>query len=172
MEIKLKVSVTTKELFNFMLYHTYTSFSGYIGLLLSFCALSALVVTWGNPIITTSYKIVLLLTGLLFTVIQPLVLYLKSNKQVKKNEAINKPLIYTFSEREIKVSQDEENIEYSYNEVLKVKSTKNMILVYVSKYRAFLLPRTAFSDGEILKLKDLMNKKATSARSLNFGKII
>ncbi len=171
MEVKLKIQIKTKELFNFMIYHTYTSFSGYIGLLLSICAIFGLIATWNWNSINSSYRLVLALTALLFTVIQPITLYLKSKKQAKLNEAINKPLEYVFNEQEIKVSQGEDSVNYSWDEVIKIKSTKLSIFVYVSKYRAFLLPREDFAEGDIAKLKDLLNRKGTSVRSMSFGKI-
>ncbi len=171
MEVKFKTQIETKEMFNFMMYHTYSSFSGYIGLLLSICAIFGLIATWNWNSINSSYRVVLVLTALLFTVVQPVTLYSKSKKQAKLNEAINKPLEYLFNEKEIVVSQGEDSVNYTWDDVIKVKSTKLSIFVYVSKYRAFLLPRQDFEEGDIAKLKDLMNRKGTSIRSMNFGKI-
>jgi hypothetical protein len=171
MEIKLKVNLTVRELYNFMLNHTYNNFSGYIGLLLSLSAVYALYSTWNTNIITNTYRIVLLITALLFTVIQPIILYLKSKKQIRISEQINKPLDYLFDESKILVSQGDDSIEYSYHEILKVKNSKLSIFIYVSKFNAIILPKTEFAQGDLKKLKELINKKATSARSINFGRL-
>ena len=171
MEIKLSVNLTAKEMFNFMMKHTYSSMSGYIGLVLSACALVGFVMTVTNPAVNTAYKIVLLLTALLFTVIQPLTLYSKSKKQVKQNENINKPMEYTFTDAMIQISQGEDHVEYEWNRLIKVTSSKLCIFLYVSKYRAFIIPRRVFGDGKMEKLRDMIKKNATGAKSIVFGRI-
>lgn len=171
MEIKLSVRLTAKEMFNFMMKHTYSSMSGYIGLVLSACALAGFVMTVANPQVNTAYKIVLFLTALLFTVIQPVTLYKKSKKQVEQNENINKPMEYKFTDSMIQISQGEEHVEYEWNQVIKVNSSKLCIFLYVSKYRAFIIPRRVFGDGEMEQLRDMIRKNAVSAKSITFGRI-
>ena len=171
MEIKLSIKLTAKEMFDFMMKHTYSSFSGYIGLILSVCALLGFVATFNNEAVTIQYKIVLIFTALLFTVIQPLNLYYKSKKQVEQNENINKPMEYIFDSSKIKVSQGEESVEYDWNQVVKIVSSKTSIFLYTAKYRAFILPRRSFAEGDIATLKDIARKNAVNAKSINFGRI-
>lgn len=171
MEIKLSVNVTAKEMFNFMMKHTYSTFSGYVGLVLSACALFGFIATFDNEAVTIQYKIVLIITALLFTVVQPLNLYLRSKKQVKENENINKPMEYVFSDDKIKVSQGEESVEYEWNQLYKINSSRLSIFMYTAKYRSFILPRSAFAEGDIKKLRELVRTKATSVKSVNFGRV-
>ena len=124
-----------------------------------------------NPEINIAYKIVLLVTALLFTVIQPLTLYRKSKRQVEQNENINKPMEYKFTDDLIQISQGEEHVEYEWNQVIKVSSSKLCIFLYVSKYRAFIIPRRVFEDDGMVKLRDMIRKNATSAKSITFGRI-
>ena len=63
MEIKLSVKLTAKEMFNFMMKHTYSSMSGYIGLILSGCAFVGFIMTLTNSEVNIAYKIVLLITA-------------------------------------------------------------------------------------------------------------
>lgn len=171
MEIKLSVKLTAKEMFNFMMKHTYSSMSGYIGLILSACALVGFVMTVTKPDVNVAYKMVLLLTALLFTVIQPVTLYRKSGKQVEQNENINKPMEYKFTDAMIQISQGEDHVEYEWNQVIKVSSSKLCIFLYVSKYRAFIIPRRVFKDGEMEILRDMIRKNAVGAKSIAFGRI-
>lgn len=171
MEIKISVKLTANEMFNFMMKHTYSSFSGYIGLLLSLCALLGFIATFNNEAVTIQYKIVLIVTALLFTVVQPVNLYLRSKKQVKENENINKPMEYVFTDKGIKVSQGEESAEYEWSQVYKIGSSKLSIFMYTGKYRSFILPRSAFAEGDIKRLRELVREKATSAKSVNFGRV-
>lgn len=171
MQVELKVSITVKELFNFIIKHTYSTFSGYIGVVISACALFGFIATFNNEVVTIQYKLVLIFTALLFTVIQPLTIYLKAKKQVEQNEAINKPLEYVFNDAKIKVSQGDESVEYDWNQVIKVTSSKISIFVYTSRYRALILPRDNFAEGDISKLRDLVRSKAVMVKSVNFGKV-
>lgn len=171
MKIKLSVNLTGKEMFDFMMKHTYSSFSGYIGLLLSVCALFGFIVTFDNPAVTVQYKVVLIFTALLFTVIQPANLYYRSMKQVKQNENINKPMDYEFDTAGIRVSQGDDSVEYEWSQVTKIASTKKSIFLYTSKFRSFILPRRAFADGELAVLRDIARKNAVNVRSINFGKV-
>lgn len=170
MEIKLSVKLTAKEMFNFMMKHTYSSISGYIGLILSACALVGFVMTVANPAVKIAYKAVLLLTALLFTVIQPYTLYIKSKKQVEQNENINKPMEYKFTDAMIQISQGEEHVEYEWNQVIKVNSSRLCIFLYVSKYRAFIIPRRVFEGEDMEKLHDMIKKNAVSAKTITFGR--
>ena len=138
---------------------------------ISGCALAGFVMTVTNPEINIAYKIVLLVTALLFTVIQPLTLYRKSKRQVEQNENINKPMEYKFTDDLIQISQGEEHVEYEWNQVIKVSSSKLCIFLYVSKYRAFIIPRRVFEDDGMVKLRDMIRKNATSAKSITFGRI-
>lgn len=170
MEIKLKVELNEKEMFNFMMKHTYSTISGYIGLLLSVCALIGFVMTVGNEEVTITYKLVLIFTALLFTVIQPLNLYFKSKSQVKNNESINKPLEYKFTDSLIHISQGEEQADYEWNQVTKVSASGLCLFLYVSKYRAFVLPRRCFEKGELSAFREMVGRNAKSAKSINMGK--
>ena len=171
MEIKLSVRLTAKEMFNFMMKHTYGSMSGYIGLILSACAFVGFIMTVTKPEVNVAYKIVLLLTALLFTVIQPITLYKKSKRQVEQNENINKPMEYKFTDAMIQISQGDDHVEYEWNQVIKVASSKLCIFLYVSKYRAFIIPRRVFEDGDMERLRDMIRKNATCAKSIAFGRI-
>lgn len=141
MEIKLKIQLTVKELFNFLISHTYSSFSGYVGVILSICAMIGFFYSVNNPNMNIAYKFVLLLTGLMFMVIQPLMLYSKAKSQVKKNEAINKPLEYTITYSGIRVACDGEYADYQWEQVMKISSTKVNVLIYMNKIRAFVIPK-------------------------------
>lgn len=94
-EIDFDVTLQTGELFSFTMRHTYFSISGIFSLLISFGCLLACLMTLGSFSTTTS--LLLLLIASLFTVIQPLMLYVKCKVQIKRSKNINAALHYTFS---------------------------------------------------------------------------
>lgn len=171
MEVKVSVKITAKDMFDFMIKHTYSTFSGYVGVIISICAFLGFVALVDNEAVSLSYKLVLLATSLMFTVIQPLMLYSKSKKQVEKNENINKPLEYTIDSSRIHITQGEDSAEYTWDQVLKITSTKNCIFLYVSKYRSFILPKRLFEENGLETLRELARKNAVNAKSITFGRI-
>lgn len=157
MKVECDVNLTEKEVYNYVMYHTYSSFSGYIGLLLSICALFGMVYAWDA--LPWLHRGLLLLTGLLFTVIQPVMLWYKSKRQVKRNQAINKPLHYVFDESGIHISQGEQSARTGWEEITKVTNTKLNVIIYVTKIRAFVIPKSAV-EGQYEELKSIIKKNA------------
>lgn len=172
MEVKLSVKLAAKDMFDFMMKHTYSSMSGYIGIIISFCAFSGFIATFNNEHVTIEYKMVLILTSLLFTVIQPVNLYLKSKKQVEANENINKPIEYTISHEGLLLKQGEDTAQYTWDQIVKIASSKRSVFVYMSKYRSFILPKKAFEGEDLLTFRDMARKNAVNAKSIAFGKVV
>ncbi len=146
MKVKIEVLLKTKDMFAFLMNHTYSSISGFVGIILSACAFIAFVYSVDNPNMTIEYKGVLLVTGLLFTVIQPIMLYYKAGKQLKRNEFFKKPINYSFDEKNVIISQDEDKAEYTWEDVFKITSTKKLVILYLTGSRAFVLPKEAFGE--------------------------
>jgi hypothetical protein len=138
MEIKFDVKIRTRDMFQFMIYHTYSSFSGKIGIFLSVAAIILCIYTFGK--VDATRTVLLLLIGLLFTVINPVLLYTRSKKQILMNPMYKKPLSYTLNEEGITVSQDEEKSEMKWENVAKAVSTRDCLIIYVNQINAFILP--------------------------------
>ena len=104
-EIRINVRIGTMDLFSFMLYHTYTNLSGLFGLGLSLLSFAMLI--GGFAAGDTVKTIILLVLGLLFTVVNPMMLFVKSKQQAMNNPATsNMPnvcpsMVHFISEREV-----------------------------------------------------------------------
>ncbi len=155
MKLEFEVCLKPKDLFGYMMVHTYTSFAGVIGLALSISALIGFFYTLGWENINNSYRVVLLITALLFTVIQPIMLYYKSAKQLKRNESLAKPIKYIFDSRQIELVQGDDHVIYEWHDVVKARSTAKLILVYVGPRNAFILTKEAVGDN-VSKLRDMI----------------
>ena len=103
-EAKTKsVNMTFPALFSYVMNTNYRSMSGILGLVLSFGAIVMLVIGWN----TTSgrQKAIFIIVALMFTVINPLSLAFKTFKQLKTSPSYKQPLVYTFGDNGIGVSQ-------------------------------------------------------------------
>lgn len=162
----VEARLTNKEMFNFLLRHNYYSLGGVCGLILSIGAIVLAIFNINNTQMNGTYKIALVFVGLLFTVIQPIMLYTKAKAQVKKNDSVNKPLKYTFTEQDFSISMDEESVTQSYEDIIKVISTRLSVIIYINKYRAFILPKSAIGNN-MEKLKDLLVQNAKNAKVIS-----
>ncbi|MCD7826791.1 MAG: YcxB family protein [Clostridiaceae bacterium] len=134
-DVKLKVS----ELYRFTMRHAYFSLSGIFGLLFSFAAIVLAVVNRDGY--EPSTLLLLAFVGVLFPVVQPLILYFKCRAQVRKNENINASLHYILMEEGITVRQDEQEAEVKWYDIRKVVATKKSLYLYMSAMRAFIFPK-------------------------------
>ena len=87
-EFNFDAKLSAAELYAFSMRHTYKSMSGIFGLIISFGSLIICAVRY--KYLDKTAIMALIIIGLIFTVIQPLMLWSKANAQVKKNKSINK----------------------------------------------------------------------------------
>jgi hypothetical protein len=138
-EIDFDVTLQTGELYSFTMRHTYCSVSGVFGLLISIGSLLVCLVSFQKFTMTTN--LVLLFIGVLFTVIQPLMLYGKCKAQIRRSESINAALHYILSEDGICVCQGENKVQVKWYEVRKAVRAKKGMYLYLSPVRAFIFPK-------------------------------
>lgn len=138
-EIDFDITLRTKELFLFTLRHTYFSISGIFSLLISLGSLFLCLVNFRS--FQTATIMALLFIAALFTIIQPLMLYVKCKTQIKKSDNINAALHYTLSEEGIAVRQGEQEADVKWYDIRKAVQAKNGLYLYMSPVRAFIFPK-------------------------------
>ncbi len=155
--ISFSVQMTVKDVYRFNMYHVYHSVSGLVGLLLSLLALGNLIISFDS--LTDQGKTIMTIVALWFTVLEPIMVYRRAKKQVKKIKSYHKPLHYTIGEQGITVSQDEESQTMEWNRLRRIVKTRQQILIYSSRVHAFIFPRTAWQDQE-QKMQSLLKRYA------------
>ncbi len=138
-DIRFQVDLSVSELYVFSMRHTYCSASGVFGLLLSIGCLAVCAARY--EVLDGSAKLALVIIGLLFTVVQPIMLYGKAFMQRLRNQDINAPLQYCVGEEGIEVSQGEQQVQIPWYDVRKMVQSKNAVYLYMSPVRAFIFPR-------------------------------
>ncbi|BBF44363.1 hypothetical protein lbkm_3076 [Lachnospiraceae bacterium KM106-2] len=155
-EINISVKMRTKDMFDFLFRHAYTNLSGILGVILSACAFVYLILNYQE---LSTAKIALLIFGsLLFTVINPIQLYMKAAQQVKLNPAFKDALVYRITEEAVNVKQGGQKGDIKWDEIIKVIETKKSILIYTSNVTAFILPKASM-EGQEAALRDLIKQK-------------
>lgn len=142
--ITFSVQMTWKEIYKFTMYHTYHSFAGILGVVLSVMALANLIISFDK--LSDQSKTIMTIVAAWFLIFEPLRMLARSKSQMKVSKAYKKPLDYNLSEDGITVSQDEESQTIEWSRLLKIVETKTQILVYSNRINAFIFPKESFGE--------------------------
>lgn len=143
--VTFQVSITSKDMFDYNVYHNYRNFQGIISLILGIVMLVACFLAFradGN----ISYILITGFLGLFFTVITPVRIYFKSIQQVKLTPSFQKPIQYTLSEEELVIEQDGAKAVLPLSELYKAVDTGKSIVLYVSSLRAYIFPKRELGE--------------------------
>ena len=137
MEIEFDVQMTSGDLYDYMLHHTYSSASGLIGAVAGALMIVAFFSGAG---------VLCLIAGLIILLYLPITLFLKSKQQFLSNPSFKKPLHYKMTEEGIKVSQGEEVQSQKWEDMYKAVSTMKSLIVYTSPVNATIFPKRELGD--------------------------
>ena len=132
MEVEFDVNINAGVLYDYMLHHTYSSFSGILGTIVGLLLIVAFFVSGWLPY---------LIFGIVVTFYLPWTLFLKSKQQMLRTEAFHAPLHYKMSDEGIEVSQGEVCELQTWDNMFKAISTGKSIIVYTSPVNASIYPR-------------------------------
>ena len=135
--VELDVKIEAGDLYDYMLMHTYSSASGVLG-----SAVGALLILLA--IGTQRWAFIVL--GIILLLYLPWTLFIKSRRQVLTNPSFQKPLHYVLDDIGITISQGEDSVQYSWEELYKAVSTGRSIIVYTSKVNATIFPKKQMED--------------------------
>ena len=142
-KIEFRTKITKKELYEFIMNNNYKSLRGIISVLFSVIALFGTIFYWGN--LGISQKIIMIFFACMFTIITPIEYYIRACRQVKKN--FTEEISYMFYSNGITISIKEDSSTLPWEEVMKVISTKNLVIIYFTPIIAFILPKKDIGDN-------------------------
>ena len=161
-EVKFSVRVQVKDMFTFLMHHSYCGVQLIVDLVITVGAIALLATGFGIGSVDTTFVLVVL--ALLFTVINPLQLYSRAKKQVTKNEVFAKPLDYVLNDEGITMSQGEVTQSFAWGDIYQIKEYKSMFAVYTGRVYACIWPKRelATCENEVRELfrKHLSEKVA------------
>lgn len=144
MEVEFDVKVTPGVLYDYMLYHTYTSASGLIGAVVG--ALLVVAFFMGNSVLC-------LIAGIIILAYLPWTLFIKSRQQYLANPAFKNPLHYRLTEEGMEVSQNGEVQSQKWTEMHKAVSTPKSLIVYTSPVNASIFPKKDLGEKALLVIE-------------------
>ena len=132
MDLEFDVKVTPGVLYDYMLFHTYTSASGLIG-----SAVGALMVVT----FFMGYGVLFLIGGAVILAYLPWTLFIKSRQQYLSNPAFKNPLHYQMDEKGVTVAQNGERQSQSWENMYKAVSTPRSLILYTSPVNPSIFPK-------------------------------
>ncbi|QNM06640.1 YcxB family protein [Qiania dongpingensis] len=137
-KIRVTTEIKPKYLFRFQVYHTYFGLTGVLLVLLSVMALVDLIGNFGSMAVWAKiFCIFILIWGL---VLNPLNLYYKSKKQAASTELFQHPIDVEISKDGLGIFQGDKGGLVEWKDITKIVILKNVVLFYMGKVRAHLLP--------------------------------
>ena len=138
-ESRMTVNMTKEALYDFLLFHAYSKFSGFLvnilGLAIVFLGIFSY--TTGK---VNGAGAALFLGG------TPIQLKMRAKKQVVINKEYNSSAEYTFSEAGIMIRQNGESRTYEWDHIERAVVTPKTIGIYYAPECAMILPKQDFGD--------------------------
>lgn len=144
-EMKFEVKLTAKELWQFSMYHANAGATGLFNVIFTAAALFLLIFRWET--LTVAYRLLMFGCVLIFTVLQPLLLYGKVRKQAKM-PAMAAPMYLTFREEGLQVEQNDQVASFPWEQMARMDKKPTMVVLYMDRVHAYLLPKKILAEQE------------------------
>ena len=153
-KISFQVKIGVKDLYHFLMSYNYKSFGGIFGLFISVVCLVYLAISFQDN--SSGANLLFLFLGLLFTVIQPFMLFQKAAQQATTSPAFREPLEYELNEDGVVIRQKSEEVPVSWDAIVKIVEDKKQILIYTSRVNACIWPKEQFED-QVEEVKEMIS---------------
>lgn len=167
MPIKFQVKMEEKYMVDFMFRHNYAGFSGIMTVVAG--VLCGMVSIQGFANGNLSSGAVWAMCAILFLVVNPNTIKSKAKAQVKNSEGFKKPFEYEFTDEGIFVRQEEAESFVGWDNIAKAVSTKQSVILYLNRVRAWILPKECMGEqytGVVKMIQEHMPKKKVKIRGI------
>ncbi len=144
---KITVHMTKEALYDFLLYHAYSKFSGFLINILGFAVIFLGVFSFAAGKTGAAGVAFYLVAALIFIGYTPMQLKMRAKKQIRINPEYNGPVEYTFSEEEgITARWESGGRQVGWAEVTRAVVAPKTIGVYYGKEQALIFPKQDFGE--------------------------
>lgn len=160
----------SEDMYEFNMYHAYTSSQGWMSFVFAMIAIVAAVATWGS--VSLGYSIAYIVIGVLFLIYMPVSLKIRSKAQI--SGVLKGSLHYELEERGVVVSLPgdvevvpvegaEQQAVLPWDMIYKVVTTKNELLIFSNRINAYVIPKR---DIETIypEIRTILEEKLQSHR--------
>lgn len=146
MEEKIRVQLTGDMLYDFMLYHTYSKFAGFLTNILGAAVIFMGILMKVQGKASVFQLLFYIVAGIAFIAYTPVMTKLRANKAVKIDPRYDGPSEYGFGEMGITVTHRDTSKVYEWNSIIKVVATPKTIGFYYGEADALIVPKESFGQ--------------------------
>ena len=144
MKVTFDINLSAKDIFKFNIYQAYRGMQGLISTVIPLVIVATVILKYDD--FGLANALLYIGMAIILVIYVPASLWLRSNRAIKTNEALAKTLHYEFSEEIIQVSQEEQSVEFQWENIYKMIATKSMVLIYTNRMNAYIIPREQMQD--------------------------
>lgn len=98
-------------------------------------------------------------------IMKPVNFMARAKQQMLSNPLFKEPMYYRFDTEGIQLNDSEEKMYW--DQLIGVKETKQMFLLYIQPMQAFIIPKASFDNSEQISVfKSLMEKQIIGVKKL------
>lgn len=146
MKEKILVQMTEQSLFDFMLFHTYSKFAGFLSNVLGMAVAFMGVILLVMHKTTVLQFFIYLIAAAVFIGFTPVQLRMRAKKQVRINPEYKEECSYLFDEERLTKEQSGKETVFEWKQIEKVVSTPKTIGFYYKKDHALIIPKESFGN--------------------------
>lgn len=162
MKVVLDIKLEPKHLFRFNMNQTYKGMQGILSVILPIFIFAYAVMSIGK--VDVIYTALYFVLGIVFLVYVPASLWKRSKTVVNdSNNALSKTVHYEFEEDAIKVSVEDESVEFKWENIYILRTSGDLILLFTNRINAYILPIDQVKD-EYEALYQLAHEKLEKHR--------
>ena len=142
MKYEFDFQMDEKTLSDFYMSYNMSGISGFLWPVIG--VISIALAIFAGEAVSTTYRLIYLLFGLIFIFYIPLDLKKKAKKQLAKNPAYAQPIHYVLDEEGVTTIQGENSATLEWKHFSKIKRTKKSLILYMRNRNACVVPLAAF----------------------------
>lgn len=149
MVYNFKFKLNKKDLFLSSIYYTYFSIGGIFSILFTIFSIGILIYTFINNSffnMSIQNRILLIFCCMVFSVIQPIMIYIKVIKRFRKYKQNEVNL--EFYVDNFKITIGNESGEFNYNMIYKIKKYYSMVVLMYNAINGQIIPDRAFNNNK------------------------
>lgn len=144
-KIKIDMKLNAKDIWLFSMYHSNRGFLLIFNILFTVAMYYFMITTWNR--IDIPRKILFLVMSNMFLIVQPAMLYLKSQKQAR-TDAIKAGLSISLNDEGIEVASGDDKVDFKWESGFRSRILPGIIVIYVDAIRGYLLPDRYTKDNK------------------------
>lgn len=161
MKVEFDVNLEQKHIFKFNMHQTYRGVQGILSLAIPILIFTRLYANYQQ--MATDQILMHIGLGILFLVYIPVSLWIGAKKALQKNSVLASTLHFEFTENMIRVTQGEDKAEFKWENIYKMISTKDLVLIYTNRINAYVIPKLQI-EMNYIELAKLAKKQLDKSR--------